>query len=185
MGIRLLLAQSRHNKNLNSHFYCFMMIIGYIDYSHVVFIASLMPYFEFSISSVIGTHWLELTGLPWNFDRKPYRWPFNIPKIDLFDNQMNRLYSKGAISIFQLLVLLRIWIISWRIQFLFAIHGFFRLQMSLNLAYSLFDENISIYFCFLSVIINFTRRRSTYKNTRDYPSWWTVKIVSEQKLGEF
>ncbi len=37
-----------------------MVIIGYINYYHAVFIASLMPHFEFSISSVIGTHRLDL-----------------------------------------------------------------------------------------------------------------------------
>jgi len=126
-----------------------MVIIGYINYYHAVFIASLMPHFEFSISSVIGTHRLELTGLTWNFDRKPYRSHLSIPNLVVFDNQMNHLYSNSAISIFPLLILLRIWIISWRIHCLFVILSFFRLQMSLNFAYLLFDENISIYFCFL------------------------------------
>ncbi len=39
MGLRLLLAQSCHKQNLDSQFYCFMTIIGYINYSHVEFIA--------------------------------------------------------------------------------------------------------------------------------------------------
>ncbi len=80
---------------------------------------------NFSISSVIGTHRLDLTDLPWNFDRKPGRSHLNIPKLVVFDNQMNHLYSNSSISIFPLLILLRIWIISWRIHFLFVILVFF------------------------------------------------------------
>jgi hypothetical protein len=78
------------------------------------------------ISSVIGTHRLELISIPWNFDSKPCCWPLNIPELLVFDNQMNhwRLYSNSTKSIFPLLILLRIWIILWRIQILFVILSF-------------------------------------------------------------
>jgi hypothetical protein len=85
-----------------------MVIIGYSNDYHAVFIASLMPHFEFANSSVIGTHQLELTGLPWNFHPKPCRSHLNIPKLVVSDNQMNHRYSNSAISIFPLLILLRI-----------------------------------------------------------------------------
>ncbi len=83
-----------------------MVIIGYIFCYHAVFIASLILHFQFSISSIIGIHQLELTGLPWNFDRKTCRSHLNVPKLVVFDNQMNHLYSNSAISIFPLLILL-------------------------------------------------------------------------------
>ncbi len=108
MGFRLLLAQSCYKENFDSHLYYFMVIIGHFNYYHAVFITSLMPHFEFSISSVVGNHRLELTCLPWNFDRKPCRSDLNIPKFFVFDNQMNHLFSNSAITIFPLLILLRI-----------------------------------------------------------------------------
>ena len=134
MGLRLRLAQSCHKKNLDSHLYYFMLIIDYFNYYHAVFISSLMPHFEFSISSVCDWSSSAYPGIY----RKPCRSHLNIPKLAVFDNKMNHLYSNSAISIFPLLILLRIWIISWRIHCLSVILSFYRLQMSLNFAYLLF-----------------------------------------------